>query len=305
MFEASGIPVASYHAVAPSYRHPAPFLQSSRELAEDFGRRRIDVVHCSDLLGGYYAVLAARFARIPVLCHVRCIFDDISRRDQSFLWWIDHFVFVSESVRAQFAYRAGAASGSVIYDGIPIPDPPPDSGSVRAEFGISSDAPLIGMVARIAPAKDYATLGKAAAIILRAIPEARFLMVVFTGHRQDVSRLTAAVDVIALATHGEGVPLSLLEAMALGKPVVATGIGGVLDLIRDQETGLLHRHEDAEQLAAALLSLLQNPDRARELGKAGFRDVQNRFSPRANASALTALYRKLARRKIDEADAAS
>lgn len=325
LFEGSGIPVATYTAAPHSYRHPSAYWRASRSLAQDLRRRRIDVIHCADLLAGYYAVLAGKLAGIPVLCHVRCIFDRISLRDQSFLWGIDRFAFVSENVRQQFAYRSGARSGSVIYDGIPIPNPPHDVDTVRAEFGISPSAPLIGMVARIAPAKDYPTLIQAAAIVLRATPEARFLIVgdyssareyrehyekvqtwlkeagigssfIFTGHRQDVTRLNAAMDVCVLSTHGEGVPLALLEAMALGKPVVATGVGGILDLIQDRENGLLHRHGDGEHLAAMLLSLLQNPDRAKALGERALEDVRTRFSCRANAAELAKLYRKLARR---------
>lgn len=323
MFEASGIPVATYTAAPPSYRHPSTCWGAARSLARDLRRRRIGVIHCGDLLAGYYAVLAGKLARIPVLCHVRCIFDHISLRDQSFLWWIDHFVFVSESIRRQFAYRSGAQTGSVIYDGIPITDPPVDGDTVRAEFGISPGAPVIGMVARIAPAKDYTTLVQAAAILLRAVPTVRFLIVgdytsareyrehyeivrtmlkeagisssfIFTGHRQDVARLSAAMDVCVLSTHGEGVPLALLEAMALGKPVVATDVGGIPDLIRDRETGLLHRRGDAEHLAALLTELLQNPDRAKALGERAFQDVRTRFSCRAHAAELAKLYRKLA-----------
>ncbi len=328
MFEASGIPVTSFTVAEPSYRHPTRFWSASRALARDLRRRRIDIVHCSDLLAGYYAVLAGKLAGIPTLCHIRTTYDKISARDQSFLWWIDHFVFVSETVRQVFAYRSGGRSGTVIYDGISIPDPAPDGSAVRAEFGIPAGVPLIGMAARVAPQKDHGTLVKAAAIVLREKPETRFLMVgdhssareyrehyqaiqamlkaggiqssfIFTGLRQDVSRLMAAMDVFVLSTNSEGLPLVLLEAMALCKPVVATAVGGIPELIRDEENGLMHRHADAEQLAAKLLSLLRDPEHAKVLAEAGYQDVRTRFTPANNAADLERVYRKLVRRRAD------
>jgi glycosyltransferase involved in cell wall biosynthesis len=185
------------------------------------------------------------------------------------------------------------------------------------------------MVARIAPAKDHATLIRAAAIVLREMPEVRFLMVgdhsstpqyrehyqsvqsilnatgvqssfIFTGLRQDVTRLTAAMDVCALSTNSEGFPLVLLEAMALVKPVVATEVGGVPELIREGENGLMHRHADAEDLAAKLLSLLQHPERARVLAESGYQDIVTRFTPADNSAALQKLYRKFARRRAHD-----
>jgi glycosyltransferase involved in cell wall biosynthesis len=329
IFEASGFPVATYDLVQPSYRHPTAFWRASRSLARDLRRRRIDVVHCSDLVAGYCAALAGKLAGIPVLCHIRGTFDEISRRDQSFLWWVDHFVFVSENVRQLFGYRAGAKSGSVIYDGVSIPETAPDGDAARAEFGIPRDVPVVGMVARIAPAKDHATLIRAAAIVLREMPEVRFLMVgdhsstpqyrehyqsvqsilnatgvqssfIFTGLRQDVTRLTAAMDVCALSTNSEGFPLVLLEAMALVKPVVATEVGGVPELIREGENGLMHRHADAEDLAAKLLSLLQHPERARVLAESGYQDIVTRFTPADNSADLQKLYRKFARRRAHD-----
>lgn len=322
MFAASGFPTVAYAGVEPSYRRPAEFLRSSFQLAREFRRRKVDLIHCSDLLAAYYAAVAGKMAGLRVLCHIRCSYPEISRRDRSFLRAVDKFVFVSHDAWRNFDYPTPARKGRVVYDGIALhaDNAESDARSVRREFDIPPGVKLIGMVARVAPAKDFATLAKAAARIVAARQDVRFLIVgarsqvksyeehyekvqrmlaaegvsdcfIFTGHREDVARLIGALDVFVLSTHTEGLPLVILEAMSQGKPVVATAVGGVPEVVADGETGLLHAPGDDARQAALLLSLLSDELLAARLGAAGRRRVETDFTPARFAAEMSQAYR--------------
>ncbi len=119
----------------------------------------------------------------------------------------------------------------------------------------------------------------------------------FTGFRSDVPTLLAAMDVVVLATHFEGFGLAVLEAMAEGRPVVATAVGGIPEFVRDGETGLLHRHEDDAHLASQIEALLRDRTRAERLGESGRRLVKTDFSVAHFSQRITGLYRSLLERR--------
>ena len=170
------------------------------------------------------------------------------------------------------------------------------------------------MVARVAPQKDFETLIRSAAVLATHFPAVRFFMVgdldplhypqvqrwleehqvadrfLFTGFRRDIARLMKAMDVAVLSTHGEGLPLVLLEAMSHGRPVVATGLDGILEVIEDGQTGLLVPHRDAAALAQAIGRLVSDPALARRLGEAGRRTVETKFSQQAFEKGVERLY---------------
>ncbi len=324
LFAEAGFETASYRGVEPSYRRPKEFLRASFRLAAEFRSRKTDLVHCADLLAAYYAALAGKLARVPVLCHIRCRYEHLSRRDQSFLRMVNRFVFVSNDTWRNFGYRVPAERGAVVYDGIEINGASKDveaRSSVRSEFGIAENEKIVGMVGRIAPAKDYATLIKAARRVVASHPDVRFLIVgdysgaetyrehykevkmmlaangvtdhfIFTDFRTDVARLLSAIDVFVLSTNTEGMPLVVLEAMSQAKPVVATAVGGIPEIISDGETGLLHRHTDDTQLAAQIISLLQDERVAAHLGERGRRHVETNFSEELFALNMRDVYRQ-------------
>ena len=325
MFNGAGFATVAYAGVEPSYRHALNYFQSSLKLARDFRFHQIDLLHCSDLLGAYYAGLAGKLAGLPVLCHVRCSYPKISRRDRSFIWPVDKFAFVSRSTWDTFGYRVPAHRGAVIYDGIDLVDNEnysKDSTSVRREFGIPDDSQIVGMVSRVAPAKDYGTLIDAAVKVVAQRPSVRFLIVgdhsqvplnrhhyleikqlisargmdayfVFTDHRDDVSRLTKAMDVFVLSTHTEGLPLVILEAMAQGKPVIGTDVGGVSEVIEHGHNGLLSAHRDANMLAAHITSVLSDENLRKTFAAAGRQSVRMRFSRSGFAIEMAKLYREM------------
>lgn len=320
-FAHAGIPCLTYAPPEHSYRHALSYGRASLALARAFRRNEVDVVHCSDLLAAYHAALAAWLARRPVLCHVRNRFDVISRRDRSFLWPIDRFVFVSRNTSQHFGCDLLESKSMVVYDGIHVR---PNSASVKnradvcREFGIPDTALIVGMIARVAPQKDYATLARAAEYVLQHDHRAHFMIVgdhasaachdhyeqvrrfieergvassfTFTGYRSDVQRLLDAFDIFVLSTHCEGLPLVVLEAMASGKPVVATAVDGIPEIICDGQSGYLFPPEDHQQLAAHILRLLRDRRFAQQLGDAGQAVVKARFSWEQFAANMNALY---------------
>ena len=152
---------------------------------------------------------------------------------------------------------------------------------VRDELGIKPDAPLIVSVANFKPFKGHGFLVRAAALVRRRVPGACFVLagvgpkepevkrlagdldldgsVVFAGFRPDAPRLMASADVFVLSSEHEGLPIALLEAMALGRPVLATNVGGIPELIHNGENGMLVRSRDPEALASGIVALLEDP----------------------------------------------
>jgi glycosyltransferase involved in cell wall biosynthesis len=322
-FRAAGFPTTTYRSVDLSYRRPGPFLKASLQLARELGRQKVDVVHCSDLLAGLRAAPAAKLARLPVLCHVRNPHPDLPRHDRPLLRAVDHFIFVSRHAWDSFGWPVPPQRGSMIYDGIdssPI-DRPTARHRLLAQLSLPPDTKLVGMVGRLAPQKDHATLIRAAARVLPAYPNVRFLVVgdcttteafqqhhrglvelvesygltshvLFTGFRDDIPQVLSGLDVSVLATHFEGFGLVIVEAMAQGTPVVATAVGGVTEIIVDQNNGLLHRPADDADLAAKILMLLSDQVLAERLARAGRVLVEERFTMPGFLANIATLYRR-------------
>jgi glycosyltransferase involved in cell wall biosynthesis len=322
-FEAAGCETEVYEPAEPSYRRADKYTLDSYRLAREFRRRRVDLVHCADVAAAFNAGLAGRLAGARVVCHVRNRHTGLSRRDLSFLRLVGKFVFVSEDTRRKFSYEVPPRRGVVVYDGLEVgaQEPAEAVAEVRREFG-AEGVKLVGMVARVAPQKDFPTLARAAARVLAERGDVRFMVVgdyeeanrghyeevrraledagverqfIFTGFRADVARLMSAFDVFVLCTHFEGLPLVILEAMARGRPVVATAVDGIPEIVIDGETGLLHPHGDDGALAARLLSLLGDEARAARLGEAGREFVKMKWSRERFAADMVGLYRDVLR----------
>jgi glycosyltransferase involved in cell wall biosynthesis len=191
-------------------------------------------------------------------------------------------------------------------------DLPHDPEAVRRELGIADEALVVAVAARISVEKGYRDLLEAAPTVLREHPRAVFLLlgtgpledevraaakqrgleraVVFAGFREDVCRVFSACDLVALPSHAEGTPASLLEAQALSRPVVATRVGGIPDIVREGETALLVEPGDPAALAAALSSLLADADRRRAMGEAGRALVEAEFTVERMAAKTLAAY---------------
>jgi glycosyltransferase involved in cell wall biosynthesis len=168
---------------------------------------------------------------------------------------------------------------------------------LRRELGISASAPIVGLVSRLAPVKSVKTFLEAAAQIHQTRPDVHVVLVGdgesrarlqslardlklenhahFLGLRADIARLNWAFDAVALSSLQEGTPISLMESLAAGKPVVATDVGGVGRLIEHERTGVLVPPRDSAALAHALQHVLEAPEAAQQMGERG-REKMNR-----------------------------
>lgn len=189
-------------------------------------------------------------------------------------------------------------------------------GQLRAELGLGDDAFLVGIVARLAPIKAHEIFLRAAARIGVRVPGAHFVVVGdgerrrplealagslalgervrFLGWRRDLDRVYADLDVVVLTSRNEGSPVSLIEALAASRPVVATRVGGVPDLVDDGVTGLLAAVDDVDAVADAVVGLAASPERARAMGSAGRQRVYPAFGAERLVADVDALYRTLA-----------
>lgn len=318
----AGVEVVEYVPPQPSARHFGRFLAESRLVANELRRCGARIAHCSEIKATSHNSLAAILAKVPLLTHVRSRFSALSFRDRLMLAPTRLYVFVSKDSWHKFAIKVPKRKARVLYDAVSITEPHTDGAAVRQELGIPPGAPLIGMVARVNPQKDYFTLASAAAKVVAKRPDARFVVVgdnsqvelnrqhyaevskriaelgisssfVFTGFRNDIPRLVSAFDVVVLSTHREGLPLSLIEAMGLGKPVVATAVDGIPELVTDGVTGLLHQHEDSDGLADALLRCIDEPAKASAMGEAARQLIRSEYTPEAYTHHVVQIYNEL------------
>lgn len=190
----------------------------------------------------------------------------------------------------------------LIYNGIPprSEDEPEDKQQVLREFDLQEASPILAIVGTLKERKGHETLFRALQQVLVEFPRMSLLVVgkgddreslealahrlgivrnvLFTGFRDDVSRLMSAMDILVLPSKNEGFGYVLTEAMNMGKPVVASRVSSIPEVVRDGETGLLVPPGDVDALAEALLELVRHPARARQMGLAGRRRVRDQFS---------------------------
>jgi glycosyltransferase involved in cell wall biosynthesis len=326
LFAKAGIETVTYSPPTLSVRHAGTYYRASQLVARQLREIGADIAHFSETKAAEHCSLAALLAGCQIVCHVRNTYPNPTLRQRIPLLPVDRFIFVSGESRRQFGIALPQAKTRVIYDAIELPeiDAVESGKSVRRELGIPTDCTVIGTVARVNPQKDYFTLVSAAATVLKNRPNTRFLIVgdnsrvdlnrqhyeeiasrlrelgiedkfIFTGHRDDVYRLMSAMDISVLATHREGFGLCVAEAMAMRKPVVATEVGGLLEVVESGVTGYLHRHGDSKQLADMILSLMSEPGVAERLGSAGYEHVRESFSRQAFSRQLTETYLELVR----------
>jgi len=226
--------------------------------------------------------------------------------DLSLMRRFDHLIAVSHATKDEMV-AAGIRSTlvTVIHNGIDTDawSPKRVSRTLREELNLDQLFPLIGYVGRIMPEKDLETWLRAAALVAERFPQARFVLVGegkddgtlgdlkrlaselgiaerthFLGYRSDLLPVYAAFDLFALSSRREGLPNSILEAMALGIPVVTTDVAGAKELVVDGETGVVVPQQDVEALASAIVSILGGNDRPLCMGRAGRRRVESEFS---------------------------
>jgi glycosyltransferase involved in cell wall biosynthesis len=234
--------------------------------------------------------------------------------------YMDQLIAVSNSIERKIAdeHRTGAPV-RLIYNGVDLEryDHQEPCCTLRDEYGMEPGSQIVGVVARLEPEKGHQTLIEAWPYVLRRVPDAYLLIVgegsrreeleqlaaarkvahrvVFTGRRDDIPAVTAALDVAVLPSWREAQGLSILEAMALSRPVVASDVGGIPEMIEDGVTGLLVPHDDPVALAAAIVRLLEDHGLADTIARAGHDLVHDRFCIELMVKAIEQIYDEGAR----------
>lgn len=289
-------------------------------------REKPDLVHTHLFKSDLHGRLAARWTGVPVVVSTAHNNDSWAKRAP--LGWLygrtarlaDRIIAVSEEVREyQMKYTFVPSEKIVTIDnGVDMrrfEGQDAAGRAVRAEFGIDPDAPLVGIVGRLTEQKDHETFLWAATRIQAELPSARFLVVgdgplraelieharllklddavIFAGLRNDIPAVLAALDALVFSSRWEGLPVTLLEGMAAGKPIISTAVGGVPGVVADGDSTLLVPVGISSLLADAVVRVLRDPALARKLSEAARARVREKYSLDSMLDRTLALYEEL------------
>ena len=316
--------------------HPLKDLLGLIDLILFLKKKRYHIVHTHNSKAGFIGRLAAKWAGVPIIVHTvhgfsfherepvwrQMLFRNLERLASH---WCDRMIFISQplidwALRDRITRRGKILK---IYSGIELdhftPVQEKERNVLKKEWGIKGEAPVIGIVSKLWEGKGHATLIHAFEGLKQEIPEAVLVIVgegplreklsdlacglglkdsvLFTGFQMDVRRIMATFDVAVLPSFFEGMGRVLLEAMAMEKPVVASSVGGIPDLVHHGKTGLLVTPGSVSELKSTLLTLIQNPALAREMGREGRKRISEEFSAGRMAQSIERLYRELLQRK--------
>jgi glycosyltransferase involved in cell wall biosynthesis len=288
--------------------------------------QRIELIHTYLVSSNVYGTFAARLARVPIVVTTRRD-TGFSRNWRLGLveeWLVnplvDRVVAVSPAVAEVATRERALANGRVVTipNGVDVDRWDParyQPSAIRRERGIEADEKIIGIVAGLSPVKGHADFLRAAKLVLDRYPRARFFIIgdgelraqlealgaslglgdraVFTGARGDVPELLSMLDVSVLSSATEGMSNTLLESMAMARPIIATAVGGNVDVLRAGLTGVLVPPRNPEALAEAMLRLLNDPEGAGTMGRAARRHVVEEFTLARMVSRYERFYQAL------------
>lgn len=295
----------------------------------------IDLLHTHDARSDVIGLLVSKINRIPIItfAHGWLNWTHLFSKERLYAWL--EYLAVSFSNKIVVASRSmehdlltkGIPQKKIhcIPHGIDIQkfNPAMTNNHIRKEFNIPDEAPLIATVGRFHPWKGQRYFIEAAKIVSEKFPESRFLIVgdaAFNGHakykqelleligalnleekiilsgsRQDIPEIMSDMDLFVLPSLREPFGIVLLEAQACGKPVIATSVGGIPEVMKDGDTGILVEPGDSEELARAILSLLSNREKMRTMGSAGRKMIMDLYSKSSMVKKTEDLYSAMLR----------
>ena len=297
------------------------------KLVKLFKKENIDILHSYLFHANFIGRIAGKLAGVPVIISsIR-----VSEKEKRYHLWLDKLtsglvdmeICVCEAVREFTLKETGISPKKLvsISNGINLSkfDEEWNREGKRDEFGIGESTKIIGTTSRLSKQKGLEFFLKAAGMILKEFQNTVFVIVgggeldhelkqlakklciedkvIFTGFRKDAVEIMSIFDVFVLSSLWEGLPVAVLEAMALSKPVVATDVGGCSELIANGENGFLIKPEDDTGLSRAVISILKNPEFAEKMGNNSRKKVEQ-FSVDKMVERTEELYEKLVKQKI-------
>jgi glycosyltransferase involved in cell wall biosynthesis len=311
-------------------RKPGIDLGCVRRLARIASESRADLILAHQYTPFFYSRAPGWLGHRPPVVfveHGRMYPDLPNRKRMMFnrlcLRSTDRVVAVGEAVKRALIANEGIQGDriEVIYNGTRLEEFSIDGGvrvAMRRELGIEENQPVAIQVARLDYLKDHCTAVRTAEHVRKAMPNFKLLLVgdgpergkiereiqtrdlagtvQLLGQRSDIRRLLAAADAFLLTSISEGIPVTFIEAMGAGLPIVSTAVGGVEEVVVQGETGFVAPAGDDLQLANSLLRLMGNKEVAREIGARGRERATAMFSERAMHARYAALFDQLAGR---------
>jgi len=302
-------------------------------LAKVLKRRNISLIHTHNTGAYLYGAIAAKLAKVPVIIHTEHGRDFPDKRrlmlaERILSLWTSKIIAVSHDLKNSLVECENISPGKIIVipNGIDLDLFQDYSQEIvnkkRSEMGLNPDDFIIGNIARLAPIKDHKHLIKAFKIVLREVHNAKLIIVgngplreelfdysnnlglskkiFFLGERKDIPELLATLDVFVLSSQNEGISLTLLEAMAAKRPVVATTVGGNKEIVEDGITGYLVPPENSEKLAKAIVNVAANSKAALQMGIFARERVRQKYSLEKMVERYREVYEKcLAERGVD------
>ena len=300
------------------------------KLARLFREQRVDILHAKGWPALFDGVLGARIAGVPVVIYSEHgkNTDDFFEIKKRRVWtrrllapFMDKIVTVSEELKRGLVEITGLNEKRIvcIHNGVEFFDICVESAKKRKELGVEQGDILVGTVGRLDPVKNFDIFIRSAEMVLKEFPQVKFLLVgdgpirkdlellvselglsrhvIFLGERNDVAELLNVMDIFVLPSKSEGLSNTILEAMSVGLPVIATNVGGNPELVIDGETGVLIQPWDASVLAAAIINLLRDNEKRKKMGDAGFIKAKGEFSIEKMVKSYEELYLSLYKKK--------
>jgi glycosyltransferase involved in cell wall biosynthesis len=287
------------------------------KMAEFIKRNDFALIHTNTSRSTIYAGFAAKKFKIPVVWHVRIPHPD-RPLDIILARWSSRIIAVSHIVKKRFSWLK-QEKVTVIYNGVDTKRfcPTASRDSVREKLHLSREDIVIGTVGRLSSEKGLEFLLSATRDVVMAYPRVKVLIVgngnkdyrlflqekakslelssniIFAGFRDDIPQLLGGMDIFCLPSLTEGFNRSLLEAMACGLPVVATHVGGNLEIVRDGVNGAVVPPHNPYALGSAIIELLKDREKARIMGSEGHRLVEEKFSIEKNVRLTESLYEEV------------
>jgi glycosyltransferase involved in cell wall biosynthesis len=317
--------VKCYPMIYPRLKNIFAAIYAVIKIRSIIRREAINLIHANSPRANLIGAAAARVCRIPVIWHARNLLDEgMIDIDRIFSPLADKIICNSEAIRKRFtAIPKFNEKTSAILNGIDLNEfhPGINGRDILRQLNIDTSAPVIGIISRLWPDKGHRYFIEAAAQVVKEFPGSRFVIVGdyqapeysahkkeldrlirsldlegninFLGYRTDINRVMAGMDIVILPSESEGCSRVLLEAMAMGKPVVASASGGTPELVADGQTGILVPIKDSAILAKALIKLLSDADLLRRMGQKGRHRAETLFSITRNLEETMAVYEEL------------
>ncbi|OGL38239.1 MAG: hypothetical protein A2042_06185 [Candidatus Schekmanbacteria bacterium GWA2_38_11] len=290
-------------------------------------KKRIDLVHSNTLWDNPYGVVPANLRKIPSVCHLRNTFTK-DKVKKYFLPRADIIICVSDEIKRCIGRQEGERA-ITIYNGVDIKrfNDSVNGGGIRREFNIDEKDFLIGVVGRVDRTKGQKLLINSFASLAGKYENIKLIIVgessmrergyylglrkycntlklnkkaIFTGHRKDIPEITAALDLAvfsSLPSSNEGFGRSIIEAMAMKKPVIASDTGGVPEVVADGITGELFLSGDQQKLTEAIERLMLDEKRRFTMGEKGYMRVIENFTIEKNVREIEKIYLGLLKTK--------